>query len=81
MLERLIGPAAYRGRQLRGALAAETAGGGGKRPRVPVMQTDTEARNIPTHSIKEEDRGPRRPTSRPGYRFRSGGVTSKDDDK
>ena len=79
VLEKLIGPAAYRGRQLRGTVASAAATGGGAGARVPVMETDTGARNIPTHSIKEEDEGPRRPSSRPGSRFQGGGVTNTED--
>lgn len=79
VLEKLIGPAAYRGRQLRGGLASGSAGGGSVDARVPVMQTDPGARNIPTHSIKEEHDGPRRPSSRPGHHFKGGGVTKTEE--
>ena len=77
VLEKLIGPAAYRGRQLRGQM--DTGGSiGPKGARVPVMEDNPTARNIPTHSTKEEG-GPKRPSSRPGHHFQGGGVTSTDD--
>ena len=79
VLEKLIGPAAYRGRQLRGSMASATSTGGMVGDRVPVMQTDPGARNIPTHSIKEELDGPRRPTSKPGHHLQGGGVTNTED--
>ena len=62
VLERLIGPAAYSRRTSRKELGERDSK---PSPRIPIMDTDTGERHIPTHSIKSESKGPRRPSSRP----------------
>mgnify|MGYP000885227537 CR=1 FL=1 len=62
VLMRMIGPAAYRGRQIRDAMNADTSGKGSER--VPIMDTDLEKKNIPSHSIKSEFAGVKRPSTR-----------------
>jgi len=62
ILEKLIGPAAYRGRQIRDAIGSDTIND--KKERVPIMETDLEKKHIPTHSIKSEYKGARRPGDR-----------------
>ena len=59
ILEKLIGPAAYRGRQIRDAINTENTEE--KAERVPIMETDLDRKHIPTHSIKSEYKGVRRP--------------------
>lgn len=61
VLEKIIGPAAYRGRQIRDAMSSDTDQ---KSERVPIMDTDTDKKNIPTHSIKSEFGGVKRPSTR-----------------
>ncbi|MDP7312883.1 MAG: tetratricopeptide repeat protein, partial [Candidatus Thalassarchaeaceae archaeon] len=61
VLEKIIGPAAYRGRQIRDAMSSDTSK---ESERVPIMDTDTEKKNIPTHSIKSEFGGVKRPSTR-----------------
>ncbi|MDP6379554.1 MAG: tetratricopeptide repeat protein, partial [Candidatus Thalassarchaeaceae archaeon] len=62
VLEKMIGPAAYRGRQIRDAITSDTSGKASER--VPIMETDLKKKNIPTHSIKSEYGGVKRPSSR-----------------
>tara|TARA_A100001037_G_scaffold28747_1_gene22902 strand:- start:1150 stop:3894 length:2745 start_codon:yes stop_codon:yes gene_type:complete len=62
VLEKLIGPAAYRGKQIRNLTGAADATDG---ERVPIMETNLEEKHIPTHSIKSQNTGPKRPSSRP----------------
>ena len=62
VLEKMIGPAAYRGRQIRDAITSDTFGKASER--VPIMETDLKKKNIPTHSIKSEYGGVKRPSSR-----------------
>ncbi len=62
VLEKIIGPAAYRGRQIRDAITSDTFGKASER--VPIMETDLKKKNIPTHSIKSEYGGVKRPSSR-----------------
>ena len=65
-LERLIGPAAYRGahrRSLGGRNRKLRAGV--QKERRPVMETRPDSREIPTHSNPTEGGGPRLPSARP----------------
>ena len=80
VLERLIGPAAYRGRQMRDRIAEHGGGVGVTAPRVPIMDTTPEQRGIPTHSIKSEEGFARRPNSNLRTTQKGGGVTDIDDD-
>lgn len=65
-LERLIGPAAYRRRGTTPSIPTEQREG--SRPRIPIMDTDLAERHIPTHSIKSEPTGLRRPSRKPPKR-------------
>ncbi len=62
-LERLVGPAAYRGKNLRTALASDRTGK--DTSRVPIMETDVEGKQVPIHSIKSEKATMKRPGRRP----------------
>jgi hypothetical protein len=65
-LERLIGPAAYRGahrRSLGGRNRKLRAGV--QKDRQPVMDTRPDSKGIPTHSNPTEGGGPRLPSARP----------------
>jgi hypothetical protein len=64
-LERLIGPAAYRGVHRRKLSEGRQLRAGVQHERKPVMDTKPEARGIPTHSIRKEDGGQRLPSQRP----------------
>jgi hypothetical protein len=75
-LERLIGPAAYRGvhrRSLGGREQKLTAGV--QQDRRPIMDTRPDQRGIPTHSNPLERPGPRLPSQRPeNLKRKLGGV-------
>jgi tetratricopeptide (TPR) repeat protein len=79
VLERLIGPAAYRGRQIRTSLESQREAAGALSPRIPMMDTSPRQRDIPTHSIKSEDNFARRPQSRSKQTQSGVGVTDVDD--
>ncbi|MBN17101.1 MAG: hypothetical protein CMB37_02940 [Euryarchaeota archaeon] len=63
-LERLIGPAAYRGAHRRSLGRSSDLKTGQQRDRRHIMETRPEQRGIPVHSNANEG-GARRPTSRP----------------
>jgi tetratricopeptide (TPR) repeat protein len=79
VLERLIGPAAYRGRQMRTKLEEQKVVGSGSTPRVPMMDTSPGERGIPTHSIKSEEGFARRPKFVPEKTHTGVGVTDLED--
>ena len=64
-LERLIGPAAYRGSHRRSlGIQGKKAPSGIQKERRPIMETGPDKRGIPTHNLPSE--GPaRRPSERP----------------
>jgi hypothetical protein len=64
-LERLIGPAAYRGVHRRKLSEGRELRAGVQQERKPVMDTSPEQRGIPTHSIRGEPAGQRLPSQRP----------------
>lgn len=78
-LERLIGPAAYRGRQIRSNLNEQQEVTSDLSPRVPMMDTSPQQRAIPTHSIKSEEGFAKRPGDRTRKTQTGGGVTDIDD--
>ncbi|MBC8437891.1 MAG: hypothetical protein H8D82_01325, partial [Euryarchaeota archaeon] len=78
-LEKLIGPAAYRGRHLRTELASDRSGSPSQRKR--IMDTDPSEKDIPIHSIKSESSrfkrpGQSKPTERSGPEVRKRGPKS-----
>ena len=62
-LEVLIGPAAYRGRNIRSTITSEKSGE--PSDRIPIMDTNLIKKHIPRHSIVSESVGIKRPSSRP----------------
>jgi tetratricopeptide (TPR) repeat protein len=65
-LERLIGPAAYRGAHRRSlGIRRQELRAGVQSDRRPVMDTKPGQHGIPTHSNPMEQTGPKRPSSRP----------------
>ena len=64
-LERLIGPAAYRGTHRRSlGIQGKQLQSGRQRERRPIMDTSPDKRGIPTHTNPDEGAA-RRPTRRP----------------
>ena len=65
-LERLIGPAAYRGAHRRSlGIQGKQLQSGVQRERRPIMETGPGKRGIPTHSNPTEEGPARRPSARP----------------